>query len=84
MIYDSIVYGVLHLTDVSQAAAFPNHGCAMEIMTALKERMNPHHAVHLISTPVTPRTSNARTTSTLFFVIPFYLQSVLVHSADCV
>jgi hypothetical protein len=40
----------------------------MEIMIVQMERMNLLPAVHLISIPVTPLTSNARTTSRLCYV----------------
>jgi hypothetical protein len=60
-----VVCDVLCLTGASQAAVSQNHGCVMEIMIVQMERMNLLPAVHLISTPVTPRTSNARTTSKL-------------------
>jgi hypothetical protein len=60
-----LVCGSHCLTGASQAAVSPNHGYVMEIVIVQMERMNLLPAVHLISTPVTLHTSNARTTSRL-------------------
>lgn len=74
------MYGVLYLTGVSRAAASPNHGCVMEIMTVQMGKMNLLLAVHLISTPVTPHTSNARITSRLSCVeIIVYPKAVIAN-----
>lgn len=74
------MYGVLCLAGVSQAAASPNHGCVMEIMTVQMEKMNLLLAVHLISTPVTPHTSNARITSRLSCVeIIVYPKTIIAN-----